>query len=69
MSWVSRSRSQELVDEVHLSLSRHLRGVACAHFTIYAENVLLHGEQALLDVTLIGLVETLTVVTKIVVVA
>ena len=68
MSLAIRSRTQELIDEVHLSLTRHLRGVAGTHFTVYAEHVLLHSEQSLFDVLLIRLVEPFTVCIKLVIV-
>jgi hypothetical protein len=51
------SGADKLVNEVYLTLARHLRGVARPHFSVHAEHVLFHREQSLLYVLLIWLVE------------
>ena len=47
----------KLVNEIYLTLARHLSGVARAHFSVHAEHVLFHREQSLFDILLIWLVK------------
>ena len=61
--------SDKLIDEVYLTLARDLRSVARPHFSIHAEDVLLHGEKTLFNILLIRLIKTLTIRTKVMIIA
>ena len=59
----------KLIDEVYLTLARYLRSVARSHFSVHAEDVLLHSEKTLLNILLIRLIKTLTIRTKVMIIA
>ena len=59
----------KLVNEIYLTFARYFSSVASPHFSVNAEDVLFHCEQALLYILLVRLVKTLAIRTEVMIIS